>query len=174
MSAGDAKKCQQFYKYFLQHSKFPSERPQVRTWGHQTRSLLRAPRHLTSLRPCQGDPCQIAVSQPIFVAPWFQPSCAHHRFVATCISQFYCVTMAAISGIYSKSVYSSKLQHRSLVKAQPVLPTGIHTYQIWKLWYIFKVLGIQIFGMYEKFRINLVYFCRKMHLRSNYLLYCKA
>jgi len=32
------------------------------------------------------------------------------------VSQYYCVTMAAISGIYSKR----KLQHRSLVKVQPL------------------------------------------------------
>jgi len=36
------------------------------------------------------------------------------------ISQYHCVTMAAISGIYSKRVYSSKLQYRSLVKVQPL------------------------------------------------------
>jgi len=35
------------------------------------------------------------------------------------ISQYYCVRITAISGIYSKHAYSSKLQHRSLVKAQP-------------------------------------------------------
>jgi len=35
------------------------------------------------------------------------------------ISQYYCVTMAAISGIHPKRAYSSKLQHRSLVKVQP-------------------------------------------------------
>jgi len=35
------------------------------------------------------------------------------------ISQYYCSTMATISEIYSKSAYSSKLQHRSLVKVQP-------------------------------------------------------
>jgi len=35
------------------------------------------------------------------------------------ISQYYCVTMATISGIYSKRAYSSKLQHRLLVKVQP-------------------------------------------------------
>jgi len=35
------------------------------------------------------------------------------------ISQYHCVTMAAISGIYSKCAYSSRLQHRSLVKIQP-------------------------------------------------------
>jgi len=34
-------------------------------------------------------------------------------------SQYYCVTMAAISGIHPKLAYSSKLQHRSLVKVQP-------------------------------------------------------
>jgi len=32
------------------------------------------------------------------------------------ISQYYCVTMADISGIYSKRAYSGKLQHHSLVK----------------------------------------------------------
>jgi len=35
------------------------------------------------------------------------------------ISQYYWVTMAAISGIYLKRAYSSNLQHRSLVKVQP-------------------------------------------------------
>jgi len=34
------------------------------------------------------------------------------------IFQYYCVTMAAISGIYSKRASSCKLQHRSLVKVQ--------------------------------------------------------
>ena len=34
--------------------------------------------------------------------------------------QYYCVTMVAISGIYSNRVYSRKLQHRSLVKVQPL------------------------------------------------------
>ena len=34
------------------------------------------------------------------------------------ISQHYCVTMAVISGICSKRAYSSKLQHRLLVKVQ--------------------------------------------------------
>jgi len=36
------------------------------------------------------------------------------------ISQYHCVTMATISGIYSKRAYSSKLQHRLLVKVQPM------------------------------------------------------
>jgi len=35
------------------------------------------------------------------------------------ISQYYFVTMAAISGNYLKRAYSSKMQHRSLVKVQP-------------------------------------------------------
>ena len=37
-----------------------------------------------------------------------------------------------------------------------MLPTGT---------YIFKVLGIYIFGIYKKFGIYLVYFCRKVDLR---------
>jgi len=36
------------------------------------------------------------------------------------ITQYYCVKMVVISGIYSKRVYSSKLQHRSLVRVQPL------------------------------------------------------
>jgi len=36
------------------------------------------------------------------------------------ISQSHCVTMAAIAEIYSKRANSSKLQHRSLVKVQPL------------------------------------------------------
>jgi len=32
------------------------------------------------------------------------------------ICQYYCVTTVAISAIYSKRAYSSKPQHRSLVK----------------------------------------------------------
>ena len=37
------------------------------------------------------------------------------------ISQYYCITTATVSGIYSKCAYSSnsKLQHRSLVMVQP-------------------------------------------------------
>ena len=38
-----AEKSQQCHKYFLQHSVFASEWPQVRTWGHQTCFLPRAP-----------------------------------------------------------------------------------------------------------------------------------
>ena len=34
-------------------------------------------------------------------------------------SQYYCVTMAGISGIYLKRAYSSNLQYHSLVKVQP-------------------------------------------------------
>jgi len=36
------------------------------------------------------------------------------------IFQYCCVTMAAISGVYSKRAYSDKLQHHSLVKALPL------------------------------------------------------
>jgi len=35
------------------------------------------------------------------------------------ISQYYCVTFAAITQICSKRAYYNKLQHRSLVKVQP-------------------------------------------------------
>ena len=56
--------------------------------------------------------------QPILLAPWLQPCYAHHRFVATYLSTLL-RAMAVISGIYSKRAYSSKLQHRLLVKAQP-------------------------------------------------------
>ena len=33
--------------------------------------------------------------------------------------------MATISGIYSKRVYSNKLQHRSLVKVQQLVAAGL-------------------------------------------------
>jgi len=53
MSAGGAEKSQQFHKCFLQHSKFPSEKSQVGTWGRQICFLPRAPSNLvTSLRLC--------------------------------------------------------------------------------------------------------------------------
>jgi len=43
------------------------------------------------------------------------------------ISQYYCVTMAAISGICLKRIYSSKLQYRSLVGKGPAttVATGL-------------------------------------------------
>jgi len=43
-----AAKTQQCHKYFLQHSIFASERPQVRTWGRQTCFLPRAPSNLVT------------------------------------------------------------------------------------------------------------------------------
>jgi len=46
MSTGGAEKSQQFHKYVLQYSKFPSEGSQVRTWGRQTCFLPRAPSNL--------------------------------------------------------------------------------------------------------------------------------
>ena len=48
MSAGGAEKSQQCHMYFLQHSKFPSERPQARTWGRQTCFLSRSPSDLVT------------------------------------------------------------------------------------------------------------------------------
>jgi len=48
MSAGDAEKSQQFHKYFPQYSKFPSERPQVRTCGRQTCFLPQVPSDLVT------------------------------------------------------------------------------------------------------------------------------
>ena len=42
MFSGGAEKSQQFHNYFLQYSKFLSERPQVRTWECQTCFLPRA------------------------------------------------------------------------------------------------------------------------------------
>jgi len=48
---GDAEMSQQFHKYFLQYSKFPSGRPQVRTWGRQTCFLPRAPSNLVTPLP---------------------------------------------------------------------------------------------------------------------------
>ena len=45
---GGAEKSQQFHKYFLQYSKFPSERHQVRTWERQTCLLSRAPSYLVT------------------------------------------------------------------------------------------------------------------------------
>ena len=51
MSAGGSEKSQQFHKYFLQYSKFPSKRPQVRTWGRQTCYLPRAPPNLVTPLP---------------------------------------------------------------------------------------------------------------------------
>jgi len=56
-------------------------------------------------------------TQPILLAPWLQPCYAHHRFVATYLSTLL-RAMAVISGICSKRAYSSKLQHRLLVKVQ--------------------------------------------------------
>jgi len=44
MTAGGAEKSQQFSKYFLQYSKFASERARVRTWGAKFASCPR--RHL--------------------------------------------------------------------------------------------------------------------------------
>jgi len=49
---GVAEKFQQFYKYFLQYSKLPSERPQVRTWGRQTCFLCRSPSNLVTPLLC--------------------------------------------------------------------------------------------------------------------------
>jgi len=46
---GCAKKSQQFHNYFLQYSKFPSERPHVRTWGAKLASC--PGRNLTSYTP---------------------------------------------------------------------------------------------------------------------------
>jgi len=43
---GGAEKSQQFHNYFLQYSKFPSERPHVRTWGRQTCFLPRTQSNL--------------------------------------------------------------------------------------------------------------------------------
>jgi len=45
---GEHRKSQPFHKYFLQYSKFPSERPQVWTWGRQTCFLPRAPSNLVT------------------------------------------------------------------------------------------------------------------------------
>jgi len=42
------KKAQQCHKYFLHHSTFSSERPQVRTGRRQTFFLLRAPPNLVT------------------------------------------------------------------------------------------------------------------------------
>jgi len=50
-------------------------------------------------------------------------------------SQNYCVTMAAISGMYSKRVYSSKLQ------LQGCLFWG----QIWEIWFQITLTGPKIF-----------------------------
>ena len=45
---GGRQTSQQCHKYFLQFSTFASERPQVRTWGHQTCFLPRAPSNLVT------------------------------------------------------------------------------------------------------------------------------
>ena len=53
---GRAKKSQQCHRqaYFLQYNSFASERPQFRTWGHQTCFLSRAPSNLvTPLQECE-------------------------------------------------------------------------------------------------------------------------
>ena len=43
IAAGGAEKSQQCHKYFLQYSKFASERTQFRSWGRQTCFLPRTP-----------------------------------------------------------------------------------------------------------------------------------
>jgi len=48
ISAGGPEKSQQFHNYFLQCSKFPSERTQVRTLGRQTCFLPRAQSNLVT------------------------------------------------------------------------------------------------------------------------------
>ena len=50
---GGAKKSQHCHNYFLKHSTFASERPQLLTWGAKLASC--PGRHLTSLRPCPRD-----------------------------------------------------------------------------------------------------------------------
>jgi len=55
ITAKSAEKSPKCYKYFLQYSKFASERAQVWTWGRQTCFLPRAPSNLvTPLSPPPG------------------------------------------------------------------------------------------------------------------------
>ena len=49
--AGDAEKSQQCHKYFLQYSKFASEKAQVRPWRRQTWFLPRTPSNLVAPLP---------------------------------------------------------------------------------------------------------------------------
>ena len=44
----ERRKARTMSQYFLQRSKFASERPQVRTWGRQTSFLPRAPSKLVA------------------------------------------------------------------------------------------------------------------------------
>ena len=48
LTARGVEKAQHCHKCFLQYSTFASERPQVRTWGHQTCLLSRAPSNLVT------------------------------------------------------------------------------------------------------------------------------
>jgi len=59
MAAGIAKKWQQCHKCFPQYSAFPSERPQVRTWGRHTCFLPQVPSNLVTplaVRPANPPP----------------------------------------------------------------------------------------------------------------------
>ena len=73
-----------------------------------------------SSTPHQNLLLQMRATQPILFAP--SHGYSHVMLTAALsllISQYHCVTMAAFWGIYSKRAYSSKLQHRSLVKVKP-------------------------------------------------------
>jgi len=48
ITAAGAEKSQHYHKYFLQNSTFASKKHQVRTWGHQTCFLPRAPSKLVT------------------------------------------------------------------------------------------------------------------------------
>jgi len=48
MSAEGAKKSKIYHKYFLQYRTCATERPQVQTWGRQTRFLPQAPYNLVT------------------------------------------------------------------------------------------------------------------------------
>jgi len=54
-----------------------------------------------------------------------------------------------------------------------VLPTGVYLYKISKIWYIFEVLGIQIFDL--AYMTNFVYIFRRVWLRFKpiHLVYYK-
>jgi len=53
MTVGGIEMSQQDHKYFLQHSTFAYEKPQVRTWGVKFASCPGC--HLTLLRPWVSD-----------------------------------------------------------------------------------------------------------------------
>jgi len=107
MSVGGAEKSQQFHKYFLQCSKFPSERPRVRTWGAKLVSCPGAiqPRYIPGRKGCAPAP-KLHISVPSALFCWCKVLC--QQLVVYIIESICVVFMQRLRDICRRWVLQSR------------------------------------------------------------------